>query len=160
MRRAIPFIAGVVLTAVVAHWLHQRDTRPSIDRIADAAIRPVEGPVVPSGLPRLHARGWRSVGGREDRIGGRSVDSATYRSGARTMTLSRMADTDGLGFDPNVSIRKWGLLNVTFTDRGGQLRGHAVIDGHHVVVTGTPSSAPMRRELMRLIVLAGGRIAQ
>jgi hypothetical protein len=160
MRRFIPFIAGVVLTGLVAYALHARAVRPTIDRVADAAIRPVESATPPLGLPRLHAGGWRVVGGREDRLGGRTVDSATYRSGSRVMTLSRMQDTDGLGMEIGGPSRKWGLLNVSFAERGGQLRGHTVVDGHHLVVTGTPASAAMRRELMRLVVLAGGRTAQ
>jgi hypothetical protein len=157
MSRAISFTAGVVLTALVAYWAHQHAAGPTIDRVADAAIRPVEARTPPPGLPSLAARGWRTIGGRSDRIGGRAVASATYRDGARTITLSRMADTDGLGFDGG-QLRKWGLLNVTWTDVGGQLRGHAVVDGHHLVVTGTPASTAIRRELMHLIVAAGGRV--
>jgi hypothetical protein len=160
MRRFIPFIMGVILTVLVAYGLHQRSIRPTIDRVADAAIRPVESPTAPSGLPSLQARGWETVGGRVDRLGGRGVISATYRDGARVMTLSRMSDTDGLGMEISGPSQDWGLLNVTFAERGGQLRGHTVVDGHHLVVTGTPASAEMRRELMRLIVLAGGRTAQ
>jgi hypothetical protein len=157
MSRAIPFIVGVVLTALVAHAVHQRAIRADTGKVADAAIRPVETSARPPGLPDLHALGWRTVGGRIDRVGGRVVSSATYVRGTRTVTISRLSDTKGLGMVSGLDA-KWGRLDVTWNQIGDQLRGHTVIDDHHVVLTGTPASAALKREMMRFAVRMGGRV--
>ncbi|WP_445152297.1 hypothetical protein [Baekduia sp. Peel2402] len=160
MSRAIPFIAGVVLTALVAYGLHQRSIRTDAIQVADAAIRPVESPTPPPGLPDFTPRRWHAVGGRIDTLGGRRVASATWTRGGRTVTFSRMADTDGLNDPMGSQVTTWGDLNVAWHNQRGQLRARTVLDGHQTVLTGTPASESLRRELMHLIVLAGGRIAQ
>lgn len=160
MRRFIPFIAGVVLTALVAHWLHQRSIRADVTKVADAAIRPVESPTPPSGLPDFSSRRWHVVGGRIDTLGGRRVMSATWTRGRQTVTFSRMADTKGLNDPMGSQVATWGALNVAWQSVPGQLRARTVLGGHQTVLTGTPASESLRRELLHLVVLAGGRTAQ
>jgi hypothetical protein len=156
MGRARFPIAALVLIglgAVVAVVQHHRHVRPTASKVLVAAARPVTARTLPAGLPDFSARGWRAVGGRSDEIGGRKVVTARYRRGRETVTYSRMADTKGLDDDRGGIVRHWGALEISWENHPG-LAARTVRGGHQVVLSGTPESESLRREMTRLAALA------
>ncbi|MCW2994658.1 MAG: hypothetical protein JWQ18_2153 [Conexibacter sp.] len=154
MGRARPLIALAVLIAAVAVMAHVQHARHVRAKVVDAARRGSTTHARPAMLPDFSARGWRAVGGRTDVIGGRTVLSAEYRRGRTLVTYSRMADTKGLNDGPAGGIvRRWGRLELTWQQLP-ILSARTVVGGHQVVLTGTPASEGLRRELTRLAALA------
>jgi hypothetical protein len=155
MGRARVLIASVVLIAlaiVVGVVLHQRHVRPTVSKVLTAASRPVTTRALPEDLPDFSERGWYVVGGRSDEIGGRTVVTARYRRGRDTVTYSRMADEKGLHDDHGATVRTSGGVEMSWENTPG-LAARTLNGEHQVVMSGSPASQSLRREMTLLAAL-------
>lgn len=156
MRRAAFLIAFVVAGAFYAYLRHVASDGPTATTIADVAGRGAQTRTLPEGLPDLSARGWHALGGRRDDVGGRGVLSAQYAQDDKTITIARMADTDGLSEEPGTSVeRVSGDLQLSWSGPSDRLQARLPLHGHQTVLTGEPASESLRRELTRIAAAMG-----
>lgn len=152
MRRVLTgFTAVIALFGAIAAVVvvdHRRDARPTVgDVVDDLAPRPWSTTRMPAVLPDLSARGWRAMGARVDALGGRRVVTGKYRHGDETLTISRLADTDGLADGAGTWARHVGDVELRWLEGASRLTVRVVAGGHQTVLTGAPGSDALRREM-------------